>query len=183
MLPESKISSCNVMKLAFLSGELSDIDIICNSMALQVFICVIFGTSSSCDFINRESVFEVLVLLKDVFVLHGLASLAVGEVSSHGKELEGGVKNYKCTQTNTKCKQLFFIESLEHRESGLSIAMCLVHILGHFEVVESHGVVGEVGGELDVDNEAISISAPFRMVIEIFGEKTDLLNECRSLLE
>jgi len=65
----------------------------------------------------------------------------------------------------------------------LSIDECLVHILGHFEVIEGHGVVGEVGSELDVDNEAITICPPFWMVVDIISEKAHLLNECGSLLK
>jgi len=78
---------------------------------------------------------------------------------------------------------LLIIESLEHLECGLSVAECLVHVLGHFEVVEGHCVVCEVRSELDVDNEAISICPPFGMMVDVFGENADLLDECGSLLE
>jgi len=65
----------------------------------------------------------------------------------------------------------------------LSIAECLVHILSNFEVIESDGVVGKVRSKLDVDNKTIAISPPFWMVVDLFGKKTHLLNECGSLLK
>ena len=103
-----------------------------------------------------------------------LSVVAKPDVRSH-KDDEG------CTTDNGGGK-LLLGESRVHIEFLVG-SVLFVHILGQLEIKKSHLVVCKVRGKSDVKSSSAVARAPFRVMIFLLAEFTNLLDECISMLE